>query len=223
MRGATRAQGTVSGIESIAGAYGTVGQAKLRAAQIEALKNEHALWRSALSEHEQEIVRVAECLADRIVVGKRFTEACYHLAFFMAEYLGQEGIIVDPVVGWINDTHWEGVASHAWVEYNGLKVDVSLIRTSNRAAQPYGELIILDRVMSKGDVSYRYYKDGSVEAEAGLRHVQNDPSISSAGDFKLIQHRQMQEIAQTRGFSEYLRSAPIGGRFDDLARMIDRP
>ena len=108
-----------------------MGEAKRRRKEIEALMEKEQLWRKSLTVEEQVIAELATRLDEKLVRGMKFHQGCYHLAFFMAKYLESKGIRVDPIIGWVNDGQWDGVASHAWIEFLGKKTDVSLSYTLN--------------------------------------------------------------------------------------------
>lgn len=162
-----------------------MGEAKRRKAEISGLHAAEQAWREGLSSEEGLIVALAERVVERIVLGRNFTEGCYHLAFFMAHFLEQRGVHVTPVVGWISDGTWEGLASHAWIEYEGKKVDVSLVRTSDRENQPYGEMLVLGRVLRKGDVAYQYFQPGDPEIDLRNERVRSMPMLKVVFEHKL--------------------------------------
>ena len=197
-----------------------MGEAKRRKAEISGLHEAEQAWRKGLSSVEGLIVALAERVVERIVLGRNFTEGCYHLAFFMAHFLEQRGVHVTPVVGWISDGTWEGLASHAWIEYEGKKVDVSLVRTSDRENQPYGEMLVLGRVLRKGDVAYQYFQPGDPEIELRNERVRSMPMLKAVFEHKLEEHKKMEHIAGSRDFANYLRGAPQGGRYEDFLRYI---
>jgi hypothetical protein len=197
-----------------------MGEAKRRKAEICALQDSEQAWREGLSHEEREILTLAERVAEKIVLGRHFTEACYHLAFFMSQFLEGKGINVTPIVGWVSDGTWEGLTSHAWIEYEGKKVDVSLLKTSAREEQPYGEMIVLDRVLKKGDVSYQYFQPGDPEIRIRNEKIRSMPMLRAVFEHKVEEHRKMEEIASSRAFASYLNGAPQGGRYEDLLRYI---
>jgi hypothetical protein len=141
-----------------------MGEAKRRRAEIEALKEERRKWDQSLSPETRALSHLAIRVYEEIVIGLRMTMGCYHLSFFMQEYARRQyGIATKVVVGWINDGEWEGAASHAWLEYNCKKIDVTLIATSNPESQPAGDLIVLDHIEIKGMTQYSYWGGSSSE------------------------------------------------------------
>lgn len=202
---------------------GAMGQAKLRAKEIALLKEQAAAWLNALSSEERIIVQLAERLDERLVRGRMFSEGCYHLAFFMTKYLATKNLSVTPIVGWINDGTWQGMASHAWIEFNGKKTDVSLTSTSHPEEQPTGALIVHDRILRKGMADYSYYRDDDPNAQAGIEWMHTIPEWKSMLAFKEEQHSQMREIAKAgqSAIDSYLSMAPQGVKYADLARLVD--
>jgi len=197
-----------------------MGEAKRRAHEIEAMKAEDVRWRVSLTDEERAILQLAERLDSRLVRGKEFSEGCYHLAFFMTRYLQLQGIEVIPVIGWINDGQWDGVASHAWIEYQGKKTDASLTYTSEPSSQPTGGLIVLDREIRKGEVSYTYYSNEDSIAQAKLENLRAREDLRRLVQFKDEQHQIMLKIAANNAIDQYLANSPPGGRFADLASLV---
>lgn len=199
-----------------------MGEAKRRTIEIQRQIKLRAEWREGLSAEEREIFQTAERLEERLVRGKNFTEGCYHLAFFMTRYLAEKGIQVTPVIGWVNDGTWDGVTSHAWIEYQGRKTDVSLTRTSHPAAQPTGSLIILDRTIRKGHVEYTYYKNDDPTVLKTLELLRVDPQLAPLQAQKEAQHLQMMEIARSniQGIDAYLSEAPEGSPYNDIMKLL---
>jgi hypothetical protein len=198
-----------------------MGDAKRRAKEIALLKEQEAVWRANLSGEESTIRELAERLDTRLVRGRRFSEGCYHLAFFMTRYLALQGIEVTPIIGWVNDGTWKGVASHAWIEYGGKKTDVSLSYTTHPDVVPTGGLIVHDYVLRAGKASYVYYKNDDPAALERLRWMRTVQEFRGVLAHKEREHRRMLEIASSpKLIEEYLASAPAGGRFEDLSALV---
>lgn len=201
-----------------------MGEAKRRAIEIEKLKTEQSQWLSSLSLPEKEILRLAQTLESQLVCARNFTEGCYHLAFFMTRYLADKGITVVPIIGWVNDGTWDGVASHAWIEYEGRKTDISMRRTSFPEYQPTGPMIVLDRILQKGQADYTYYKNDDDQAQKAAEIQRMDLKLGPIQAQKETERRRMMEIAEP-GHNEridaYLASAPPGLKFNDLKRLVD--
>ena len=57
-----------------------------------------------------------------------------------------------PVVGYVNDDTDDIFMSHAWIELNGRKVDLTLNVTEYQDVQLSGAVLILDQVLKPGQV-----------------------------------------------------------------------
>jgi hypothetical protein len=111
---------------------GRMGEAKRNAADLQK-------WLDALTEEERVVYQSARALFDRFIHPERVSEMCYHSVFFLHEYIkNSHGIIVEPVIGYINDGTDELLISHAWLEFSGKKTDVSLAVTSRPDINPPG-------------------------------------------------------------------------------------
>lgn len=198
-----------------------MGEAKRREAEIARLKEKEAIWRATLSDDERIVALLAERLDERLVRGRQFSEGCYHLAFFMTLYLSLRGIRVTPIIGWVNDGTWQGMTSHAWIELNGKKTDVSLTYTSYPDVQPTGSLIIHDHVLRKGMATYHYFKNDDPEVAIGLDWMRGIPEWRSTLAFKEAQHGDMMSIVTDDRINEYMSMAPPGGAYAELARIVE--
>lgn len=199
-----------------------MGEAKRRAKEIEQLKGQASAWRIGLSLEEQLILQLAERLDERLVRAKKFSEGCYHLAFFMTKHLASKGIAVTPQIGWVNDGTWQGMTSHAWIEFNGKKTDISLGYTSHPDVQPTGAVIVHDHVLRKGMAEYAYYQNEHPTAQTGIQWMRANPGLKDVLAFKENQHAQMLEIAKAGlpAIDAYLSKAPKGLQYPDLARLV---
>lgn len=197
-----------------------MGEAKRRKAEIDAIKRASIEWREGLTPSERIIADVAEWLHQRLVVERGFVGGCYHLAFFLRIYLQrQHGIDVKPVVGYVNDGTGPIMASHAWVEYNGKKTDLSLSRTEHGDHQPTGALIVLDHVVRRGEATYTYHTERSREAlEAEREFAETDNETRQIVARKDAEHELMSSRALDDGLIErYLASAPRHLNYEALA------
>lgn len=197
-----------------------MGDAKRRAIEIARLKGRVDAWRAGLSSEERVISDVAERLDARLVRGMPFTEGCYHLAFFMTHHLALQGITVKPVIGWINDGLWDGVASHAWIEYEGKITDTSLTCTSHPEVAPTGALIVQGFVLRPGQASYTYFQNDDPNAARMRKWVASQPQYASIQAHKEAEHQGMLKIAQDGLFEHYFSMAPVGSKYPDIAKLI---
>jgi hypothetical protein len=140
-----------------------MGQAKRRAKEIKQ-------WVDSLTAEERLIAETADKLLNRVLKPMAATGMCYRMTFFLHLYLAELGIQTIPVVGYINDGTDEIMISHAWLEYDGKKIDVTLANSEHPDISPSGQVIVLDRVVHGGH-TYSYHREQSAEglaAETGM-------------------------------------------------------
>ncbi len=200
-----------------------MGEAARRKAEIAALKTKDALWLASLSPEEKIIAKVSQTAYEKIVGMLGMTEGCYNLAFFLYEYLRRKhGIQTKIVVGWVNDGQWDGATSHAWVEYQEKRIDISLHKTSHPDAQPSGDLVILDHVVRQGEVTYAYWPtlpEGAAKVLEAMRG--ESPALNEVITHKEREHRRISALALTKdGVGEYFGKAPDSVSYEFLARMV---
>lgn len=201
-----------------------MGEAKRRANEIAKFKAQQSRWLANLTPAEKVILQLSQRLEERLVRAQGFTEGCYHLAFFMTRYLADKGVVVTPIIGWVNDGTWDGVASHAWVEYEGRITDVSMTRTSHPEQQPPGSMIVLDQILKKGRAEYTYYKNDDHRALKAAAIQRFDPQLGPIQAQKDVHHRQMLKIAELghlERIDDYLAGAPSGLQFNDLKQLVE--
>lgn len=202
-----------------------VGEAKRRRGEIERLRREDVEWRASLTPEQAVAAEVARKVHERIVAPLQLSEACYQLAMFAHQYLSEKHQVASEVViGWVNGGQWEGVASHAWTEVGGRKIDLSLTHTTNPHAVPRGGLLILDRLMTKGDAVYTYHREAPQEAMDYLRRQAiMDPTFMRTMVHKEEQHQNMRQIAtDPELIRQYLDQAPAPIRYIELVKLMDK-
>ncbi|MDD5056501.1 MAG: lasso peptide biosynthesis protein [Sideroxydans sp.] len=199
-----------------------MGEASRRKAEIVALKAQNENWLASLSGDEKTVATVALATYTKIVETLGMTEGCYNLAFFLYEHLRRKyGISVRVVVGWINDGEWDGAASHAWVEYQGKKIDISMHKTSHPDAQPPGDLIILDYLFRRGKATYTYSETLSESAAKELDKMRSNPTYAPVIAHKQMEHNLMlARSASQEGVNEYFANAPLSNKYESLARLV---
>ncbi|MDZ3991770.1 hypothetical protein [Pseudomonas sp. Teo4] len=197
---------------------GQARQRKRMAQQFEVLGRE---WLLSLSSEERVIVDTATRIHRHIVMEGGMWGGCYHLSFFLKRYLKKEkNIEVDVLVGWVGEGSWDGVASHAWVEFNGRKIDIALSRTENPDILPTGAFIVLDRVLLEGMTQYRYYPEIPEHAKEALIQLALLPETSEQSRLAHARHRQMLSMVDDEeAIDEYLRQVPAGMNYHELARL----
>jgi hypothetical protein len=200
-----------------------MGQAARRKTEIAALKSRNTEWFATLSPEEKIIAEVAQKTYDKVVCELRMTEACYNLAFFLFEYLRRKHAIeVKIIVGWVNDGQWDGATSHAWVEYEGKKIDISLAKTSHPEEQPPGNLIILDHVVKRGLGSYHYWPTLPEKAATALEEMRaTSAELSEVIAHKEKEHQKIFALSiAPDGVAQFYQKAPQNMNYDALARIV---
>jgi hypothetical protein len=199
-----------------------MGEAKRRKAEIEPLKNQESNWLAVLDGSEKIVAEVAINAFKHVVLARNITGGCYNLAFFLREYLKREKKIdVEMVVGWLTDDSWEGGISHAWIEYKGKRTDISLWCTEHPDVQLPGAAIIQDFKYRNGIAEYAYHRELPVSARAYLDNAAKDAAFGAAYRHKDAEHLKIKCLAEKDGGAdEYFSNAPIGMRYEDLARAM---
>lgn len=201
-----------------------MGEAVRRKAEIAALKAKDDTWLSSLTSEERVIAEVSKAAYDKIVIGLNMTEGCYNLAIFLHEYLRcKYNIAVRIVIGWVNDGQWDGAMSHAWIEYLGKKVDISLYKTSYPDIQIQGDLIILDQVLKRGRATYTYWEilpDEMAKAMEKMSRESRELAVVLA--HKKTEHDRISVLSSSSdGIKEYFRLAPPNNQYEYLARLVE--
>ncbi|WP_199032709.1 hypothetical protein [Ralstonia sp. ASV6] len=187
-------------LESLGGA--TMGEAKRN-------KEERQAWYADLTESERVIADVSQLAHARLAKNMGYVGACYFLAFFLRKYLREEkGVDVQPVVGWASSR--VGMFAHAWIESDGKRTDLSLTQTTSNLFPP-GDLIILDRVIKKGVVSYAYHPNTTAEIERVLQADGAD-GVRRLGDVDRMRRIGASDVA----IDEYFMKAPPGYRYSEV-------
>jgi hypothetical protein len=184
-------------------------------------KQKHAAllnWKEMLSADERTIFAVAEAVHKNIVKALGATGMCYRIAFFLAELLRHEhGIITEPVVGFVNDGESALMISHAWIDFNGKKTDLSLTQTENPAVQLPGSLLILDRAFGISRANYAYHRKQSEASSRLVESLRRDVQYAEAVAHKEREHQRMTEIAASwPAIRVYLDSSPDGLGYEAL-------
>lgn len=192
-----------------------MGEAKRRAGDL-------AKWQASLSPAEQTVADVASAAHDRIVAWLGVSGMCYRMAFFLTESLEREhGITAQPVVGYVNDGGDRFMSSHAWVELDGRKTDISLT-IMEQPTLPTGALLILDRVFKPGRATYSYHRErdqAALDLLAG--YARNGSHLPEDIRRKEEEHERMVEIAQTpEQRRAYLDGAPDGLNYEAMSALI---
>jgi len=142
----------------------------------------------ASSNEEARIVgKTATALFDGFILPNRFTGGCYITTMVLHLFLKREyEIDTKPVVGFVNDGTDNIMISHAWLEYEKQKTDLTLHVTERPDIQLQGPLLVLDRVLRPGRVTYSYHLTRPPEGILALQEMH-----ASVVARKELEHQQM--------------------------------
>lgn len=178
------------------------------------------VWLSSLSSNENVTREAAENLLRRFVTPSGSTGMCYRMTFLLHLYLKQKGVASVPVVGWITDGRDDIAISHAWLDVNGKKIDLTLGRVSHESML-VGEILILDHVVSPG-AKYSYFVEKEqkhLDADALLA---SQPTSSMPLNHKNAEHEIMVERASDTGeMREFLDGAPDHWTYERLKAALE--
>lgn len=189
-----------------------MGQAKQKAKLLED-------WKSSLSKEECTVFDIAFRLHNNFIKPRDVTGMCYHSVFFLYLYLKKtHGITTTPIIGYVNDGTDDIFVSHAWLEFNGKRIDVSAAVTDPRIGAA-GELIILDRVMKAG-LRYGYCRE---IPEEGIRQHE---LLRMTGTRALLERKEQEHATMVRRVNDddeilsYLDNEPNGFTLQRIASLI---
>lgn len=188
-----------------------MGQAKRRT-------SDNQKWFDSLTTDERKIADTADRLLNRVLKPMGATGMCYRMTFFLHLYLIEMGIQTTPVVGYINDGTDDIMISHAWLDYNGKKTDITLASMEHPDITPIGQVIVLDRVVHSGH-TYSYHLQQSAKG------LEAEGTILSTDvvNMKRAEHSAM--LARARDGSimrAYIDSAPDRMTFTMLKAIVDK-
>jgi hypothetical protein len=202
-----------------------MGEARRRAQQVADERAADAAWLESLSPAHRTVAEVALRLHSSFVVPKRHVAAWYPLAFFLCLYLWREHQVrTHAVEGFVCDETSPLQMSHAWLEFEGAKTDVSLTITEHPRCVPTGALLILDRVMQRGAATYTYHLAESPESiEAHARDARKEPRVRGVRAMKEVEHAQMLErAADDDAMWAWLSDAPSHMNYEAMAAAVRR-
>lgn len=179
-----------------------------------------------LTPDEKIVADVASATLKRLVLPNETVTMCYRLAFFLHAYLAKEhGVSTEAVVGYLGSDDMFAQVSHAWIELNGKKTDLSLaFRENALAGEPMspGEVLILDHVVRPGvpHVYTREETEASRTAKDQLRR--RSPQFATAFEDEDAEH----DLQKATGRSletilAFLNDTPDGVTYDRMARTIE--
>jgi hypothetical protein len=190
-----------------------MGQAKRRGADIQK-------WLVGLSPEEKQVADVAQRLLTRFIDPSEATGMCYRLTYFLHLHLLEKGIKATPVIGYVNDGTDDVFMSHAWLDYEGKKTDLTLARAERPDLNPPGDILILDFPLRRAG-KYTYHVTKSAAAFAVESEWLKDPRAAGVVRQKAAEHEAMEKRARsTEEMRVFLDRAPDGITYDRLTSII---
>jgi hypothetical protein len=189
-------------------------------------RNRAAVYQRAKDKLLEEVTGDARVVAETAirlfegyVLPQRYTGGCYLTTMTLHWFLQHErGIITEPVVGYVNDATDDIMISHAWLEHDGLKVDLTLHLTDGFST---GALLVLDHVLRPGRLVYTYHRERTPAGIAQDRVMMRDPEIAPVLRHKQAEHQTMSGIARdSKRLGDYLAVAPAQMSYDVLAKAM---
>ncbi len=185
-----------------------MGEAKNRTKQYELSKQ------SLLASCDGDARVVADCavrLFDRFILPKRYTGGCYLVTMILYRFLADEhGIMTVPVVGYVNDGTDDIMISHAWLEHEGKKTDLTLNVVEHPDVISPGDVMVLDTIVRPGVLHYSYHRERPTEAIAVVERMLRDPATAQIARHKEIEHEVMLERSRNPSLMDaYIAGAPL--------------
>jgi hypothetical protein len=196
-----------------------MGQAKRREMAYHAAKAELL---DTLQGDERIVAETSISLYERFVLPKRYTGGCYMTSMFLHRFLLDErGIATDPVVGYVNDGTDDIFMSHAWIEFGGRKVDLTLNVTEYQDVQLPGAVLILDHVLKPGHVSHSYHVALTPASRAKNAMMAKEPQLAAMLRHKAREHADMRDRAADPALmTAYLAGAPTALGYEAMRAAI---
>ena len=189
-----------------------------RAAKANAARRDE--WTTSLTADENVAREAAENLLRRFIIPSASTGMCYRMTFLLHLYLTEKSVPSRPVVGWVTDGRDDIAISHAWVEVNAKKIDLTLGRV-NHESMVTGEVLILDNVVTPGAQHHYFVRKGPEHLDADAL-MESQPTSSMLLAHKNAEHEQMLARASDDGeMRKFLDGAPDGWTYNRLKAVID--
>jgi hypothetical protein len=126
-------------------------------------------------------------------------------------------------VGYVNDGTDDVMISHAWLEHEGKKTDLTLARAERPDLNPLGEVLILDFPFRQGH-KYTYRLTKSAAAIAVENKWLSEPRSAGVVLNKRTEHGMMTAIAQSpQQMRAYLDNAPDRLAYRFFSDLLDTP
>ncbi len=196
-----------------------MGEAKSRRQSYEVAK------KRLLDRHEGKHRIVAETainLFDRFILPHHFTGACYQITMTLEKYLIEaHGIASSTIVGYVNDGTDDIMTSHAWLEFDGMKVDIGLHVMDRPDITLPGAVIILDDRLRPGAVEYSYHLSRPPASMAVIDQMLRDPATAHVARWKEAEHVDMLARSHDPDLRDnYLAGAPAQSSFASMTSVL---
>ncbi|MDV4153859.1 MULTISPECIES: hypothetical protein [Rhizobium] len=172
--------------------------------------------------HHRIVAEVAVNLFDRFILPRRFTGACYQITMTLEKYLFEaHGISSNTVVGYVNDGTDDIMISHAWLEFDGKKVDLGLHFVDHPDVVRPGAVIVLNEQLRLGAIEYSYHLTRPAASLAFVEQMLKDPSTAHVARRKEAEHQAM--LARSRDSvlrDIYLAGAPADSSFASMTSVL---
>ncbi|MBO9127695.1 MULTISPECIES: hypothetical protein [unclassified Rhizobium] len=168
------------------------------------------------------VAEAAINLFDRFILPKRFTGACYQVTMTLEKHLAEAHAITSKtVVGYVNDGTDHIMISHAWLEFETMKVDLGLHVVERPDVVHPGAVLILDQQLLPGTVNYSYHLARPAASLAVVEKMLRDPSTAHVGRRKEIEHEAMLQRSRDPALRDaYLAGAPPGSSFASMTSVL---
>lgn len=182
-------------------------------------KQSNSQWLSGLTGAERVIAETA------LRLYRAFPDegACYRKTFFLYKYLrALHDIQSEPVMGFVNDGTDDLYGSHAWLEYEGKKIDLALAHPLRPELQKRGAVLILDWTYSPGWTGYTYHRERPAAGLAQVLELLHHPDTQALMQQAENLHVTMSATAKSdQLIDSYLANAPDGIDFAKTARLVE--
>lgn len=185
-----------------------MGEAKRRARAYDDAK---AKLIASLSDEGKVVASSAIGIFEGFIAPQRYTGGCYLVTMTLHRYLADEhGIKTVPVIGYVNDGTDDIFISHAWLEHEGLKTDLTLHQTEYPDIQLPGAVLVMDQPIRQGVVQHTYHVERTDEGMKAAQRMLAHPETAAIAKHKEQEHLDMVDRAQSRALMDaYLQAAPI--------------
>lgn len=161
-------------------------------------------------------------LFDRFILPNHFTGACYQITMTLEKYLAEaHGIASKTIVGYVNDGTDDIMISHAWLEFDGMKIDIGLHVVDRPDVTPPGAVIILDEAIWPGAAEYSYHLSRPPASMAVIDQILRNPSTAHVARWKEVEHADMLARSRDTDLRDiYLAGAPAQSSFASMTSVL---